>query len=85
VRTKIDSEGNMKTIGERRALPGSINLVTLKTEILSALSSVGSATTTEELQQAEGAALSRAVVVNCGQLRGCRLPHKLFRECSACR
>ncbi|MGB8582995.1 MAG: hypothetical protein WCD47_19410 [Candidatus Sulfotelmatobacter sp.] len=45
----------MKTIGERRALPESINLVTLKTEILSALSSVGSATTTEELQQADAA------------------------------
>jgi hypothetical protein len=51
VRTKIDSQ----TIGERRALPGSINLVTLKTEILPALPSVGSATTTEELQQADAA------------------------------
>jgi hypothetical protein len=55
VRAKIDSEGNMKTIGERRALAGSINLVTLKTEIPSALSSVSSATTTEELQQADTA------------------------------
>jgi hypothetical protein len=55
VRTNIDSEGNMKTIGEPRALLGSISLVTLKTEILSALSSVSSATTKEELQQADAA------------------------------
>jgi hypothetical protein len=55
VLTNIDSEGNMKTIGEPGALPGSISLVTLKTEILSALSSVSSATTTEELQQADAA------------------------------
>jgi hypothetical protein len=40
---------------ERRALPGSINLITLKTEILSALSSVSTATTTEELQHADAA------------------------------
>jgi hypothetical protein len=55
VRTNINSEGNMKTIEERRALPGSINLITLKTEILSALSSVSTATTTEEPQQADAA------------------------------
>jgi len=55
VRTNVGSEGNMETIGERRALLGSINLVTLKTEILSALSSVSSATTTQELQQADAA------------------------------
>jgi len=55
VRTNIDSEGNMKTIGGPRALPGSISLVTLKTEILSVLSSVSSATTTEEHQQADAA------------------------------
>jgi hypothetical protein len=51
VRTDIDSEGSMKTIRERgKALLRDINLITLKTEILSALSSVSSATTTEELQ-----------------------------------
>jgi hypothetical protein len=55
VRTDIDLEGNMKTIREPKALPGDINLVRLKTEILSALSSVRSATTTEELQQADAA------------------------------
>jgi hypothetical protein len=55
VRTDIDSEGNVKTIREPKALPGDINLVTLKTEILPALSSVSSATTTEELQQADAA------------------------------
>ena len=43
----------METIEERRAHPGSINLVSLKTEILSALSSVGCATTMEELKQAD--------------------------------
>ena len=55
VRTDIDSEGNMKTIREPKALPRDINLITLKTEILSALFSVSSATTTEELQQADAA------------------------------
>ncbi len=45
----------MEAIGERRGHSGSINLVILKAEILSALSSVGSATTTEELQQADAA------------------------------
>ena len=55
VRTDIDSEGNMKTVREPKALPRDINLITLKTEILSALSSVSSATTTEELQQADAA------------------------------
>ena len=60
VRTTVGSEGNMETIGERRALLGSINLVTLKTEILSALSSVSSATTTEELRQADAALRKRS-------------------------
>ncbi len=55
VHTGAGLEGNMETIGERRAHSGSINLVILKAEILSALSSVGSATTTEELQQADAA------------------------------
>jgi hypothetical protein len=44
-------ENNRRT----QALLGSISLVTLKTEILSALSSVSSATTKEELQQADAA------------------------------
>ena len=43
----------METIEEHRAHPGSINLVILKTEILSALFSVGRATTMEELKQAD--------------------------------
>lgn len=55
LRTNAGLEGNMETIGERSANPGSINLVGLKTEILSALSSVGSATTMEEFQQADAA------------------------------
>jgi hypothetical protein len=55
VGTNAGLEGNMETIGEYRAHPGSINLVILKTEILSALSAVGSATTMEELQQADAA------------------------------
>ena len=45
----------MESIEEHRAHHGSINLVILKTEILSALSGVGSATSMEELQQAEAA------------------------------
>jgi len=45
----------METIGEHNANSGSINLIILKAEILSALSSVSSATTTEELQQADAA------------------------------
>jgi hypothetical protein len=55
VRTNAGLEGNMETIGEHRAHPGSINLVILKREILSALSAVGSATTGEELEQADAA------------------------------
>ena len=45
----------MQTIEEHRAHHGSINLVSLKTEILSALSVVGSATSMEELRQADSA------------------------------
>jgi hypothetical protein len=45
----------MEPIEEHRARNGSINLVILKAEILSALSGVGSATTTEELRQADAA------------------------------
>jgi len=45
----------MQTIEEHRAHHGSINLVSLKTEILSALSAVGSATSIEELRQADAA------------------------------
>ena len=46
----------METIDERRThYSEGINLVGLKAEILSALSSVGSATTAEELQQANAA------------------------------
>ena len=45
----------METIEENRAHYGSINLVSLKTEILSALSVVGSATSMEELRQADSA------------------------------
>ena len=46
----------METIGQRRAhCSGSINLVILKADILSALSLVGTATTTEELRQANWA------------------------------
>jgi hypothetical protein len=55
VRTNTGLEGNMETIGEHRARPGSINLVILKIEILSALSAVGRATTVEELEQADAA------------------------------
>ncbi len=45
----------MQTIQEHRAHHGSINLVSLKTEILSALSAVGGATSIEELRQADAA------------------------------
>ena len=45
----------MEPIEEHRARNGSINLAILKAEILSALSGVGSATTTEELRQADAA------------------------------
>jgi hypothetical protein len=55
VGTNAGLEGNMETIGEHRAHPGSMNLVILKIEILSALSAVGSATTVEELEQADAA------------------------------
>jgi len=54
-RTNAGLEGNMETLGEHRAHPGSINLVILKTEILFALSAVGSATSMEELRQADAA------------------------------
>jgi hypothetical protein len=46
-----ERENNTRT----QSTPRDINLVTLKTEILPALSSVSSATTTEELQQADAA------------------------------
>src|SRR5580700_1006437 len=52
VRTNVESQGNMETIGERRAHARSTDLVVLKTEILAAFSSVGCATTIEELKQA---------------------------------
>jgi len=55
VHTGVGLEGDMETIGEHNEHCGSINLVILKAEILSALSSVSSATTTEELQQADAA------------------------------
>jgi hypothetical protein len=55
VGTNSGLERNMATIGEHRAHPGSINLVILKIEILSALFAVGSATTVEELEQADAA------------------------------
>ena len=42
----------METIEERRVQSGGPNLLVLKAEILSALSSVGTATTAEELRQA---------------------------------
>jgi len=45
----------MQTIEEHRAQHGSIKLVGLKTEILSALSAVGSATSIEERRQADAA------------------------------
>src|SRR6266436_1373134 len=46
----------METIGQRRAhCSGSINLVILKADMLSALSLVGTATTIEELKQANRA------------------------------
>jgi hypothetical protein len=48
-------KGKMETIEEHRAHHGSINLVILKTEIVSALSAVGSATSIEELRQADAA------------------------------
>jgi hypothetical protein len=69
VRTNAGLEGNMETIGEYRAHPGNINLVILKTEILSALSAVGSATTMEELQQAD-AAYKKAL---CTALEACAI------------
>jgi hypothetical protein len=55
VRTNAGQEGKMETIEEHRAHDGSINLVSLKTEILSALSAVGSATSIEERRQADAA------------------------------
>jgi hypothetical protein len=55
VQTGSGLEGDMETIGEHNAYCGSINLVILKADILSALSSVSSATTTEQLQQADAA------------------------------
>jgi hypothetical protein len=45
----------METMEEHRAHHGSINLVILKAEILSALSAVGSVTIMEELRQANAA------------------------------
>jgi hypothetical protein len=45
----------METLGEHKAHHGSINLVIFETEILSALSAVGSATSMEELRQADAA------------------------------
>jgi hypothetical protein len=45
----------METIGKHREHAGSINLIVLKTEILSALSAVGSATSIEEFRQADAA------------------------------
>ena len=55
VHTGAGLEGDMGTIGEHNAHCGSINLVILKADILSALSSVSSAATTEQLQQADAA------------------------------
>jgi hypothetical protein len=49
---KAGLERKMETIEERRPQSGGPNLLVLKAEILSALSSVGTATTTEELRQA---------------------------------
>jgi hypothetical protein len=52
VRTRAGFEGKMETIEARRAHSGGTSLLVLKAEILSALSSVGTATTAEELEQA---------------------------------
>jgi hypothetical protein len=55
VRSNAGKEGKMQTIEEHRSHHGIINLVSLKTEILSALSAVGSATSIEERRQADAA------------------------------
>jgi hypothetical protein len=55
VRSNAGKEGKMQTIEEHRSRHGSINLVSLKTEILSALSAVGSVTSIEERRQADAA------------------------------
>lgn len=53
VRNRAGLEGKMETIEAPRAHSGGTSLLVLKAEILSALSSVGTATTTEELRQAD--------------------------------
>jgi hypothetical protein len=57
VRTSAGLKGKMdpsiETIEENPAHSGGTSLLVLKAEILSALSSVGTATTTEELRQAD--------------------------------
>jgi len=57
VRTSAGLKGkmdpSMETIEENPAHSGGTSLLVLKAEILSALSSVGTATTTEELRQAD--------------------------------
>jgi hypothetical protein len=55
VRSNAGKEGKMQTIEEHRSHHGIINLVSLKTEILSALSAVASARSMEELRQADSA------------------------------
>ena len=55
VRTNAGQEGKMETIEEHRAHSGCINLVILKTEIVCALSAVGSAASIEERRQADAA------------------------------
>ena len=56
MRTNAGKEWKMQTkIKEHGTRDGSMNLVSLKTEILSALSAVGSATSIEERRQADAA------------------------------
>ena len=55
MRSNAGKEGKMQTIEEHRSHHGSSNLVSLKTEILSALSAVASARSMEELRQADSA------------------------------
>ena len=61
----------MGTIEDRRAQSGGPNLLVLKAEILSALSSVGTATTAEEFQQAN---MAYKKVLHTARSKGYR-PH----------
>jgi len=76
----------METIEERRAQSGGPNLLVLKAEILSALSSVGTATTAEELRQAN---MAYKKALHTARRKGYR-PHirategKQIQTCTVC-